>query len=281
MTSVNEVVTLVFATSGAGKTTWIKEQSGSIIRKQTGLTSRQFNTKYGFPAIIDGDELIAETIGWPSGAWWDELPESEYNQFIENVMQQIGATARRSFVVFGVFPSNNNHINTLLQYIDPSNVEILMVPSWNLERNMASRKAKLPSGSVKPTDANRSIETQEHAAETWSKFTNRSVVRQWDSLPVLFTEYLQLFTNGVKSIKHIMDEQSNDNFIVDGVIKGGLVRVRFNSGQPELLISYADSEQPFEVDGEFTEIYPSQSSLWENWSSRFKRARHALGSRLR
>ena len=276
MTTLNDVVTLVFATSGAGKTTFIKEQSKAITRKTTGYTATQFQRKFGFPAIIDGDELIAETIGWPKGKWWDELPEDEYNDFVDKVLDAVASAAQRSFVVFGVFPTTNAQIDTLLNHLDSSNIEYLWVNEYHLIRNMESRAKKLPPGSVKPTDPARSLRSQQHANDLWRKYTGKPMVRQWDALPKLFVEYLELFQAGVRQIKFLNDE----TYLVDGLLKGGLVRVRFVSGQPAMIIAYADEDMPLDADG-VVEITPSQSSLWSKWSEKFMRARRKLGSRFR
>ena len=275
MTTANEIVTIVFATSGAGKTTFINEESKALIRKHTGYTAQQFQRKFGYPAIIDGDELIAETIGWPEGEWWDTLPIDEYEDFVKNVLDTVSAAAKRSFVVFGVFPVNQDHLNVLLSNLNIGNIEYLWVNEYLLQRNMESRKMKLPPGSAKPTDAQRSLRSQQHAFELWSNHLGKSMVRQWDALPKLFVEYLELFKHGVRAIQVVQD-----SVLVDGLLKGGLIRVRYKDDKLEMVIAYASDELPLSPENA-VEILPYQSGIWMRFSDRFASARRTLGSRFK
>lgn len=276
----NDVVTLVFATSGSGKSHFVTEIAPKLIRKKTKYTPVQFNDRYGFPAIIDGDELIADTIGWPAGTWWETLPADEYLQFVQSCLEQVASAARNSFVVFGVFPLNQDHFDRLLQYLDSSNIKMLIVNNEELRSNMEARKASLPPGSVKPSDWQASWRSQIKYITLWHKhMPNNDPIPFKDNLSDLFLGYLDLFRWRVRSIVTTSDDRLVT--LVDGIIHGAIVRIRFDQdGSPVMAIlsaGYGDIQLPeYEV-----RIYPHMSGAWLKWSKRYQEGFHRLLARHR
>jgi hypothetical protein len=239
------------------------------------MTQGQFESKFGFPAIIDGDELIAETIGWPKGAWWDDLPRDEYIAFLDRVIDVIGAAAQRSFVVFGVFPPTPEAWVRLTNFINRENVEILGISPGVLQRNMMSRKENLPPGSSKPTDAERSYKSLVHAMDIYGKFSPRSFNYSIDMLPKLFEEYLQLFANGLYRVQYSKDKEI---LLLDGVVKGNWIRSRLRDGKNEMFIIFSD--RPNQASDGLGEILPYQSPNWHYHSQQLRRVKHRHSNRL-
>jgi len=241
------------------------------------MTFSQFEKRFGFPAVIDGDELIAETIGWPKGAWWDELPEDEYLAFLDRVIDVIGVAAQRSFVVFGVFPPNVKAWDRLFNYINRDNMEILGISLGFLERNMQARKENLPPGSVKPTDHHRSFKSLTNAMETYYEYSPipRGFNYTMEMLPKLFEEYLQLFRNGLYGVHYTKDQKT---VLLDGVVKGNWIRSRLVNGLSEMFIIF--SERPTTATDGMGEILPFQSQLWHNYSNILRRVKHKHSNRL-
>lgn len=137
---------LVLAPSAAGKTFYARSNPGRV---------------------RDGDTIIANTVGWPPGRWWQD----EEVAHITNTQNSLQLSA-----AFGLAPIL---FNCDPEYILDSQFEIVsvVIPSMEtLETNARRRLAAYPNG-VQPTDIlsiNRNCDVLYKAAwmRRWPVFSN-------------------------------------------------------------------------------------------------------------
>jgi len=111
--------------------------------------------------VVDGDTIVARTIGWPEGAWWDELPKPEVRAFITQCWEQFAHYSRFFLVLTGVGPVDEEHAVQLITEFGLTDYNFFFaMPTFaTLERNMELRAADQHPNDAQPVDAERAYET--------------------------------------------------------------------------------------------------------------------------
>jgi hypothetical protein len=136
-------ISLVFMVSGSGKTYFVTQQAEKLI-KRLNPSLNLMNSKV-HPVIIDGDELISDTVGFPPGEWWITMKEDDLTIKIEEMLDIIVEAALQSFVVWGVFPLTTEMLDkALLKHGLPrESVAFLETDEQVLRRNIDFRKVDI------------------------------------------------------------------------------------------------------------------------------------------
>jgi len=262
-------IQMIFATSGSGKSTFINEKASGLTKKilGTGLASAQRTLNRSL--ILDGDDIIQETIGWPSGKWWETMPEDELDEFVERIVTICMSAAHESVVLFGVFPRSEEMFDRCLEGsgLLRDNCIILDIPLEELERNMQSR-ALDPDRGAKPIDADRSYEgLKDLLALDMMPSAN------WSDLPELFTDFAQLFRNGELAM---YIDKSVSISIVDVVQRGKMIRsiIRIDD-DPTIIVHPVTSEIKFGDEG--SSISPTLRKVWRRLSRQHRDLRYSMG----
>lgn len=261
--------TLIFATSGSGKSHFVNQVAPKLVKTVLGMNLTKANKYLDRDLIVDGDELIHETIGWPDGEWWLTLSEPDLDSFVENMLEIVLAKARSSFVLFGVFPRSDSMLRSALKNsgLDLNNVRLLRVSEARLQTNMASRASK--EHGVKPTDPYRSYANQEAFAAVLSKMSY-DPISSWASLTGEFLDWLRLFKSGERSVSWVESEKTS---IVDVYQQGRVVRsIIHPNGRPTIILNPNIADVTNDVTG-IDSIRPSDYERWTYYTNKHRKVR--------
>lgn len=267
---MSKPVSMIFATSGSGKSHFIDHDASSIVRQVLGTSLTQTNRVLDRQLILDGDEIIQETIGWPSGEWWNTMDEDELDNFVESCVSTVMAQAKESFVLFGVFPRSKQMFERCLEKsgLSVENCMIMEISLERLERNMSSRAEQQGPDDFKPTDAKRSWDGLQRLLDLLDKDV---VVASFhlSNLESLLIEWCNQFKTGVRDIWFNEEGVS----FADTYFKGRVVRSLNRPGKaPTAIINPHIDAKDMNIG---TQISPN-SELWRNLAAQHLKILHAL-----
>lgn len=113
------------------------------------------------PRFVDGDLIIAATMGWPEGAWWRKSGANRLHRMHAATLKAWSRDDkwRRSIVFWG-------HRKALVDAFGPSAIALVLPPLATLKKNRLTRTQMQPGRPAPPED---DLIREYHATFAWAR----------------------------------------------------------------------------------------------------------------